>query len=68
MLFFIVQYHFSIVYNKESFNHMYVENEILQKTVSTQKIITEIDLGPYELQDTTFEELFLWVKDSGYEL
>nr|UWI50576.1 hypothetical protein NZ312_02475 [Clostridioides difficile] len=45
-----------------------MENEILQKTVSTQKIITEIDLGPYELQDTTFEELFLWVKDSGYEL
>ncbi|MGO0881657.1 GyrI-like domain-containing protein [Clostridioides difficile] len=50
------------------FNHMDEENEILKKIVPTQKIITAIDLGPYELQDPTLEELFLWAKDRGYEL
>lgn len=50
------------------FNHMDEENEILKKIVPTQKIITAIDLGPYELQDLTLEELFLWAKDRGYEL
>ncbi|MCC0632709.1 GyrI-like domain-containing protein [Clostridioides sp. ZZV15-6388] len=56
------------VTNHSVFNHMDTENEILQKIVPTQKIITAIDLGPYELQDPTLEELFLWAKDRGYEL
>ncbi|MCC0656377.1 GyrI-like domain-containing protein [Clostridioides sp. ES-S-0123-01] len=56
------------VANHSVFNNMDTENEILQKIVPTQKIITAIDLGPYELQDPTLEELFLWAKDSGYEL
>ncbi|MCC0699630.1 GyrI-like domain-containing protein [Clostridioides sp. ZZV15-6383] len=44
------------------------KNEILQRIVPTQKIITAIDLGPYELQDPTLEDLFSWAKNSGYKL
>lgn len=56
------------VANHTVFNYMDEENEILKKIVPIQKIITAIDLGPYELQDSTLEELFLWAKDRGYEL
>ena len=44
------------------------KNEILQRIVPAQKIITAIDLGPYELQDPTLEDLFSWANSNGYKL
>lgn len=31
------------------------------------KIVSTIDLGPYEEQDPTLEDLFSWIKENGYE-
>ncbi|HBF9830372.1 TPA: GyrI-like domain-containing protein, partial [Clostridioides difficile] len=49
-------------------NYIDGKNEILQRIVPAQKIITAIDLGPYELQDPTLEDLFSWANSNGYKL
>lgn len=36
--------------------------------IPSQKIVTAIDQGPYELQDPTLEELFAWINSSPYKM
>ena len=36
--------------------------------IPSQKVVTAIDQGAYELQDSTLEELFEWVKNNPYEM
>ena len=36
--------------------------------IPRQKVVTAIDQGAYELQDSTLEELFEWVKNNPYEM
>lgn len=48
--------------------HMNGVEDIQCIEIPTQKIVTAIDQGAYELQDPTLEELFTWVKDSPYEM
>ncbi len=35
-------------------------------TIPTQKVVTAIDMGPYEKQDPTLEDIFAWIQDHGY--
>ena len=44
------------------------KDEIISKQIPSQKIITTIDLGPYEKQDPTLEEIFTWIQKNGYEM
>jgi effector-binding domain-containing protein len=44
------------------------KDEIIAKTIPSQKIISTIDLGPYEKQDKTLEEIFTWIQENGCEM
>lgn len=35
--------------------------------IPTRKVVSAIDLGPYEKQDPTLMDIFEWVKENGYE-
>ncbi|MDL2248693.1 GyrI-like domain-containing protein [Tyzzerella sp. OttesenSCG-928-J15] len=43
------------------------KNNMLCSMIPTRKIVSAIDLGPYEEQDPTFIDIFEWIKDNGYE-
>lgn len=38
------------------------------KHLSDLRVITAIDLGPYEMQDSTLEELFNYIRNENYEM
>lgn len=44
------------------------KDDIVANIIPEQKVVSAIDLGSYEKQDPTLEELFSWVKSNGYEL
>jgi len=44
------------------------KEEITGRTAPSQKVVSAIDLGPYEKQDPTLEELFAWIQNNGYEM
>jgi len=44
------------------------KNEIIAKIIPSQKIVSAIDLGPYERQDSTLEEISTWIQKNGYEM
>ena len=44
------------------------KDDIIVKVIPTQKVVTTIDLGAYEKQDPTLEELFGWIHSNGYEM
>ena len=43
-------------------------DEVKAHIIPIQKIVTAIDLGPYEEQDPTLEEIFEWIQNNGYEM
>ena len=49
-------------------NSMEGKDEIIAKTIPSQKVVTAIDLGPYEKQDPTLEEIFTWIQKNGFEM
>ncbi len=44
------------------------KEDITATHVPTQKVVSAIDLGPYEKQDPTLTELFEWIGENGYEM
>jgi len=48
-------------------NHLGGKDDIGANTLPSQKVVSSIDLGPYEKQDATLEELFAWIQSNGYE-
>ncbi len=44
------------------------KEDITANTIPSQKVVSAIDSGPYEKQDTTLEELFSWIQGNGYEM
>lgn len=42
--------------------------DIKANTIPAQKVVSAIDLGPYEKQDPTLEEIFAWIQNNGYEM
>ena len=42
--------------------------DIKANTIPVQKVVSAIDLGPYEKQDPTLEEIFAWIQSNGYEM
>ena len=46
-----------------------IENRdsMLCNMIPTRKVVSTIDLGPYEKQDPTLMDIFEWVKENGYE-
>jgi effector-binding domain-containing protein len=49
-------------------NQIEGKDEIISKINPSQKVITAIDLGPYEKQDQTLEEILTWIQENGYEM
>lgn len=35
--------------------------------IPSRKVVTAIDMGPYEEQDPTLEDIFRWIKENRYE-
>ncbi len=66
-------------YNDETWERLDVEigfpiaspisgkEDITANTIPSQKVVSAIDLGPYEKQDPTLEELMAWIPQHGYE-
>ena len=44
------------------------KEDITANIIPSQKVISVIDLGAYEKQDPTFEEILAWIKSNGYEM
>jgi effector-binding domain-containing protein len=44
------------------------KDDITANIVPSQKVVSTIDMGAYELQDPTLEEIFKWIHDNGYEM
>ncbi len=44
------------------------KEDITVGEIKSQKTVSAIDLGPYEKQDPTLEELFSWIQSSGCEM
>lgn len=44
------------------------KDDIAGNSIPAQKVVSAIDLGPYEKQDPTLEELFAWIQSKGYEM
>ena len=44
------------------------KDDIAANTIPAQKVVSAIDLGPYEKQDPTLEEIFAWIQINGYEM
>jgi effector-binding domain-containing protein len=44
------------------------KDDIAASTIPSLKVISTIDLGSYEKQDPTLEELFTWIQENGYEM
>jgi effector-binding domain-containing protein len=44
------------------------KDDIIANTIPSQKVVTAIDLGAYEKQDPTLEDLFSWIQSNGYEM
>lgn len=44
------------------------KDDISANTLPAQKVVSAIDLGPYEKQDPTLEDLFAWIQSNGYEM
>ena len=67
-------------YNEETWEKLNVEigfpvarpisgkEDITANTIPSQKVVSAIDLGPYEKQDPTFEEILAWIKSNGCEM
>lgn len=36
--------------------------------IPSRKVVSAIDLGPYEAQDPTLEDMMGWIRENGYEL
>lgn len=49
-------------------NHMEDNGEIIAKTIPSQKVVSAIDLGSYEKQDPTLEDIFNWIQKNSYEM
>ncbi|MDL2318826.1 GyrI-like domain-containing protein [Eubacteriales bacterium OttesenSCG-928-A19] len=43
------------------------KDDMLCKPVPTRKLVSTIDLGPYEAQDPTLMDLLEWIKENGCE-
>ena len=43
-------------------------DDITASTIPSRRVVSAIDLGPYEKQDPTLEELFAWIQSNGYEM
>ena len=44
------------------------KDEMSAQTIHSQKVVSAIDLGAYEKQDPTLEEIFAWIQENGYEM
>lgn len=44
------------------------KDDMMATTVPTQKVVTAVDVGPYEQHDATLNELFAWAQSNGLEL
>ncbi len=44
------------------------KDEMTAHTIHSQKVVSAIDLGAYEKQDPTLEEIFAWIKENGHEM
>lgn len=44
------------------------KDDIAARTIPSQKVVSAIDLGPYEKQDPMLEEIFAWIQSNGYEM
>ncbi len=44
------------------------KDEMTAQTIHSQKVVSAIDLGAYEKQDPTLEEIFVWIQENGYEM
>ncbi|MDR2855842.1 MAG: GyrI-like domain-containing protein [Methanomicrobiales archaeon] len=44
------------------------KDDITAKTIPSLKVVSAIDLGPYEKQEATLEALFTWIQSNGYEM
>jgi effector-binding domain-containing protein len=44
------------------------KEDITVNTIPSQKVVTAIDLGPYEKQDQTLEEIFVWIERNGCKM
>lgn len=42
--------------------------DIKANTIPIQRVVSAIDLGSYEKQDPTLEEIFAWIQNKGYEM
>lgn len=42
-------------------------DSLLCNLIPSRKVVSAIDLGPYEEQDPTLEDIFRWIKENGYE-
>lgn len=49
-------------------NHINGSKEIKANLMPSQRIVSAIDLGPYEQQDPTLEDIFTWIQQNGYEM
>jgi len=45
-----------------------VNGEIKANIIPAQRVVSAIDLGPYEKQDPTLEEIFGWMQKNSYEM
>lgn len=43
------------------------KDDMLCSRIPTRKVVSAIDLGPYEKQDPTMMDLFKWIKENEYE-
>ncbi len=43
-------------------------DEIKATILPSQKVVSAIDLGPYEKQDPTLEEIFAWIEKNHHEV
>jgi len=44
------------------------KDDITANVIPSQKVVSTIDLGAYEKQDPTLEEIFAWIQGNGYEM
>lgn len=47
--------------------HVKNKDDMLCNLIPARKVVTTIDLGPYEEQDPTLEDIFNWIKTNGHE-
>ncbi|MDL2215459.1 GyrI-like domain-containing protein [Ruminococcaceae bacterium OttesenSCG-928-N02] len=43
------------------------KDDMICRLIESRKVVSAIDLGPYESQDPTLMDLFEWMKENGHE-